>query len=78
MINCEQGNGRFQSRAGMKIGGIGLQWRAPGLKEQSMRNVGVLTLAPTPIPDVCRAAEDGAPCSAAAFMRGLCRATTKP
>jgi len=38
-----------------------------------MRNVGVLTLTPTPTQDCCRAAEDGAPCSATVFMRGLCQ-----
>ena len=38
-----------------------------------MRDIGLLTVAPAPVPDTCRAAEDGAPCSAEAFMRGLCR-----
>ena len=37
-----------------------------------MRRVGLLTLAPTPTQGQCRAAEDGAPCCAEPFMRGLC------
>ena len=39
---------------------------------EAAEHIGLLTRAPKLIRGRCRAAEDGAPCSAEIFMRGLC------